>query len=80
MPELYHQAPQKFLGLLLIDTNPMAASVVEQAEWPSFGAQAENEGVPSIVPIVEPEMLTRTGRMAARRWRRRWRTSCRRAR
>ncbi len=63
--ELYHQAPQRFLGMLLIDTNPMAASVVEQAEWPSFGAQAQKEGVPSIVSTVEPQMLTGTGRMGS---------------
>ncbi len=60
--ELYHQAPQRFLGMILIDTNPMAASVIEQAEWPAMGSQAQAEGVPSIVSTIEPQMLTGTGR------------------
>jgi pimeloyl-ACP methyl ester carboxylesterase len=56
--EMYREAPERFAGMLLIDTNPMAASFVEQGEWPGFGKQAATNGVPSIVPIVEPQLLT----------------------
>ncbi len=61
--QLYHEAPQRFLGMLLIDTNPMAASLIEQAEWPGVGRQAQTDGVPSIVSTIEPQMLTGTVRM-----------------
>lgn len=56
--ELYRVAPQRFSGMILIDTNPMKASIVEQAEFPAFGAQAQQLGVPSIVPILAPQMVT----------------------
>ncbi len=56
--ELYHEAPQRFSGMILIDTNPKAASVVEQAEFPAFGQQASQLGVPSIVPALAPQMVT----------------------
>jgi len=56
--ELYHEAPQRFTGMVLIDTNPMKASIVEQAEFPAFGAQAKQMGVSSIVPILAPQMVT----------------------
>ena len=56
--EMYKEAPQRFAGMLLLDTNPMAASFVEQGEWPGFGNQAKNNGVPSIVPIAAPQLLT----------------------
>ncbi len=61
--QMYRQAPERFLGMLLIDTNAMGASVEEQAEWPGFGAQAEQQGVPSFVPTVTGQMLTGTGRL-----------------
>ena len=56
--ELYNEVPTRFAGMILIDTNPMPASTVEQAEWPSFGAQATALGVPSIVSTITPQMLT----------------------
>ena len=61
--ELYREAPQRFLGMLLIDTNAMAASVVEQAEFPAFGVQSQKLGVPSIVPTIIPQMLTGNERL-----------------
>ena len=36
----------------------MAASIVEQAEFPAFGLQASKLGVPSIVPALAPQMIT----------------------
>ncbi len=56
--EMYRQQPGRFAGMLLIDTNPMAASFVEQGEWQGYRQQGANAGVPSIVPIVEPQLLT----------------------
>ena len=56
--ELYREVPQRFLGMILFDTNPMAASIVEQAEFPAFGVQSQNLGVPSIVSTITPQMLT----------------------
>ncbi len=56
--ELYREAPERFLGMILIDTNAMPASIVEQAEFPAFGAQAASLGVPSIVSTITPQMLT----------------------
>ncbi len=61
--QLYRQAPERFLGMILIDTNAMGATIEEQAQWPAFGAQAEQQGVPSIVPTITPQMLTGTGRL-----------------
>ena len=51
--------------MILIDTNPMAASVIEQGEWPAVGRRAQAEGVPSMVATIAPEMLTGTGRLGS---------------
>jgi len=56
--EMYRERPDRFAGMLLIDTNPMAASFVEKGEWQGYRQQGANAGVPSIVPIVEPQLLT----------------------
>ncbi len=56
--ELYNEAPTRFLGMILIDSNPMPASIVEQAEFPAFGVQAQTLGVPSIVSTITPQMIT----------------------
>ncbi len=61
--QMYRQAPERFLGMILIDTNAMGATIEEQAQWPAFGVQAEQQGVPSIVPTITPQMLTGTGRL-----------------
>ena len=61
--QMYRQAPERFLGMILIDTNSMGATIEEQAQWPAFGVQAEQQGVPSIVPTITPQMLTGTGRL-----------------
>ncbi len=61
--QLYREAPTRFLGMILIDTNAMAATIEEQAEWPAFGVQAGRLGVPSIVPTITPQMLTGTERL-----------------
>ena len=56
--EMYKQQPARFAGMLLIDTDPMAASFVEQGQWQGYREQGANAGVPSIVPIIEPQLLT----------------------
>ena len=58
MLQMYRDAPRRFLGMILIDTNPKAASIVEQAEWPAFGLMAQRQGTPSIVSTITPQMLT----------------------
>ncbi len=44
--------------MLLIDTDPMAASLVEQGQWQGYREQGANAGVSSIAPIIEPQLLT----------------------
>jgi len=56
--EMYKEQPHRFAGMLLIDTNPMAASFVEKGEWQGYREQGANAGVSSIVPIIEPQLLT----------------------
>ena len=56
--EMYNQAPERFAGMVLIATNPMAASLVEQGQWRGYRRQAATVGVPSIVPIALPQLLT----------------------
>ncbi len=55
---LYAQAPTRVAGLILIDTNPEAASIEEMAQWPAFGRQAQQDTVASIVPAIDAQMLT----------------------
>ncbi len=56
--ELYREAPQRFAGMILIDTVAMAAPTVEHAEWIGYGVQATEQGVPSILPNIVPMLLT----------------------
>jgi len=56
--EMYKEQPQRFAGMLLIDTDPMAASFVEKGQWEGYRQQGANAGVSSIVPIIEPQLLT----------------------
>ena len=61
--EMYKEAPARFLGMILIDTNAMPATIVEKAQWPAFGVQAQQKGVPSIVSTITPQMLTGAERL-----------------
>ena len=56
--EMYKEQPARFAGMLLIDTDPMAASFVEKGQWQGYREQGANAGVSSIVPIIEPQLLT----------------------
>jgi len=62
--EMYREAPQRFRGMILIDSTSSPAAVVEQGQWPAFGRQAREKGVASMVPILMPQMLTGPTRMA----------------
>ncbi|MBA3508407.1 MAG: alpha/beta hydrolase [Betaproteobacteria bacterium] len=60
--EMYKVAPERFSGMILIDTTAKPASVANQAWWKGFGEQAEKTGVDSMAPIFVPQMLSETAR------------------
>ncbi len=62
--EMYREAPQRFRGMILIDSTTSPASPVEQGEWTGFGKLAEQKGVAAQVPLLMPNMLTTKTRMA----------------
>ena len=65
--EMYREAPQRFRGMVLIDSTSSPANDVEKAQWPGFGQQARDKGVASMIPVLMPQMLTtatRTGNLA----------------
>jgi len=62
--EMYREAPQRFRGLILIDSTTSPANDVEKAQWPGFGKQAEDKGVSSMIPVLMPQMLTTETRMS----------------
>jgi len=62
--EMYREAPQRFRGLILIDSTTSPANDVEKAQWPGFGNQARDKGVASMIPVLMPQMLTTKTRMA----------------
>ncbi len=55
--EIYREAPQRFLGMILIDTIAMGASQIEQGEWAGYAFQATDGGVSSIVETITPQLL-----------------------
>ena len=56
--EIYREAPQRFLGMILIDTIAMGASQIEQGEWAGYAFQATDGGVSSITDTITPQLLT----------------------
>ncbi len=56
--EIYREAPQRFLGMILIDTIAMGASSIEQGEWAGYAGQAATAGVSSIIDTITPQLLT----------------------
>lgn len=56
--EIYGEAPQRFLGMILIDTIAMGASQIEQGEWAGYAFQATDGGVSSIINTITPQLLT----------------------
>ncbi len=59
MFEMYRQAPEVFEGMVLIDTNHMAANPIEKGIWTGAEAMLNDSGdVSSIIPVLMPDMLT----------------------
>ena len=56
--EMYAKNPTLFSGMILFDTNPNAASIIEMHEWPGFSAQARMVSPASLAPTVVPIMVT----------------------
>ncbi len=56
--EMYREAPQRFRGMILIDSTSSPANDVEKAQWPGFGQQSRDKGVASMIPVLMPQMLT----------------------
>jgi len=61
--EMYREAPQRFRGMVLIDSTSSPANDVEKAQWPGFGTQSRNNGVASMIPVLMPQMLTTATRL-----------------
>ncbi len=62
--EMYKMAPERFSGMILIDTTAKPAPLANQAWWKGFGEQAEQKGVASVATVLVPQMLTGEARMA----------------
>ncbi len=63
---MYRTAPERFRGMMLIDTIAAAASPIEMGLWNGFATQARQQGVASLVGPLIKDMLsgdTRTKRM-----------------
>ena len=61
--EIYREAPQRFMGMILIDTIAMGASQIEQGEWAGYAFQATDGGVSSIINTITPQLLTGATRL-----------------
>lgn len=61
--QMYKSAPERFRGLILIDTTADPAGVAEAAMWRGTGQQAQEKGVASLVDLLMPRMLTGMSRM-----------------
>jgi len=61
--QMYKMAPERFRGLIFIDTTADPSGVAEKANWLGTGQQAQEKGVASLVDILMPRMLTGQSRM-----------------
>ncbi|WP_232337328.1 alpha/beta fold hydrolase [Deinococcus arboris] len=61
--QMYKTDPDRFKGLVLIDTTADPAGVAEKAMWMGTGQQAQQKGVASLVDLLLPRMLTAESRM-----------------
>ncbi|MBZ9753599.1 alpha/beta hydrolase [Deinococcus sp. HMF7604] len=61
--QMYKTDPDRFKGLVLIDTTADPAGVAEKAMWMGTGQQAQQKGVASLVDLLMPRMLTAESRM-----------------
>jgi pimeloyl-ACP methyl ester carboxylesterase len=56
--EMYREAPQRFTGMILIDTIANPAGIVEQSIWKAMGQKATMYGPQSLAPELLKDMLT----------------------
>ncbi|WP_231557282.1 alpha/beta fold hydrolase [Deinococcus sp. YIM 77859] len=56
--EMYRQAPQRFIGLILMGTVANPASLVEQSLWKGMAQKAVTFGPQSLAPELLKDMLT----------------------
>jgi pimeloyl-ACP methyl ester carboxylesterase len=56
--EMYREAPQRFTGMILIDTIANPAGIVEQSIWKAMGQKATMFGPQSLAPELLKDMLT----------------------
>jgi len=61
--EMYRQAPERFMGMLLIDTLANPAGIVEQNLWKGMAQKATTFGPQSLAPELLKDMLTGQTRM-----------------
>lgn len=61
--QMYKTAPERFRGLVFIDTTADPAGPAEAAAWRGNAVQAEQLGVASLVPVLLPRMLTGESRL-----------------
>lgn len=61
--EMYREAPDRFLGLILIDTIANPAGIVEQNLWKGMAQKAGTYGPQSLAPELLKDMLTGQTRM-----------------
>ncbi|WP_293910679.1 alpha/beta hydrolase [Deinococcus sp.] len=61
--EMYREAPERFLGMILIDTLANPAGIVEQNLWKGMAQKAVTYGPQSLAPELLKDMLTGQTRM-----------------
>ncbi|GGS10654.1 alpha/beta fold hydrolase [Deinococcus sedimenti] len=61
--QMYKMAPERFRGMIFIDTTADPSGVAEKANWLGTAQQAQEKGVASLVDILMPRMLTGQSRM-----------------
>ena len=61
--EMYREAPERFLGMILIDTLANPAGIVEQNIWKGMAQKATMYGPQSLAPELLKDMLTGQTRM-----------------
>lgn len=61
--EMYRQAPERFKGLILIDTIAAPAGAPEAGLWNGVAQLVQDNGVEALVPVLLKDMLTGETRM-----------------
>ncbi|ULH17025.1 alpha/beta hydrolase (plasmid) [Deinococcus sp. KNUC1210] len=61
--EMYREAPERFIGMILIDTLANPAGIVEQQLWKGMAQKAVTYGPQSLAPELLKDMLTGQTRM-----------------